>query len=84
MNLANTLVVSPNGFGFRSDTGEVFRLNATAREVLAWLEEGESESAIAQRLAQRHDLPLLRIRTDLSSFLEHLENLNILHRHEHQ
>lgn len=84
MSLTNTLVVSPNGFGFRSDTGEVYRLNATAREVLGWLEEGDSETSIAQRLAQRHDLPLLRIRTDLSSFLEYLENLNILHRHENQ
>ncbi|CAN5731832.1 hypothetical protein BH09VER1_BH09VER1_39440 [soil metagenome] len=84
MNISNSLVVSPNGFGFRSDTGEVFRLNATACDVLAWLEEGEDEPSIAQRLVQRHDLPLLRIRADLSSFLEHLENLNILHRHENQ
>lgn len=84
MNLAHTLVVSPNGFGFRSDTGEVFRLNATAREVLTWLEEGESEAAVAHRLAQQYDLPLSRTRSDVGTFLEHLENLNILQRHENQ
>ncbi len=82
MNLTNTLTVSPNGFGFRSDTGEVFRLNSTAQAILGWLEEGESEATISQRLAQQYDIPLTRVRTDVSTFLEHLENLNILHRHE--
>ncbi len=76
------LVVSPNGFGFRTNTGEVYRLNAAARQILAWLEEGDDEGRIAQKLAGEHQLELPRVRRDVSAFLESLRHLQLLRRDE--
>jgi hypothetical protein len=76
--LTPDLVVSPNGFGFRSNTGEVYRLNATARQILGWMEEGEDETRIAQRLADQHQIPLQRVRHDLAAFFENLRSLQLL------
>lgn len=81
-HLTPDLVVSPNGFGFRADTGEVFQVNPTAREILAWMEAGDDETRIAQRLAERHDIPIPRVRNDLATFFESLENLQLLTTHE--
>ncbi len=72
------LVVNSNGFGFRSDTGEIFRLNTTARQVLGWLRECKDESAIVTRLAEHYDVPAPRVRSDVSAFLEHLQTLHLL------
>ena len=76
--LISDLVVSPNGFGFRADTGDVYRLNPTARQILEWLQEGEDEIWIAQTLAEPHQLPLPAIRRDLSAFFENLRNLHLV------
>ncbi len=80
--LISDLVVSANGFGFRSKTGEVYQLNATARQILTWLEEGESETRIAQRLAEHYQISLQRMRQDLSAFFESLQNLQLLQHDE--
>jgi hypothetical protein len=80
--ITSHFVISPNGFGFRSDTGGVFRLNATACEVLEGIREGQDEIQIAQRLSERHNVPLHRVRQDLGGFFEHLENLELIARHE--
>ncbi len=76
------LVVSPNGFGFRSTTGEVYRLNATAVESLKWILKGEEMNRVAQRLSVAHSIPLLRAKRDLYAFIEHMENLNLFHKDE--
>jgi len=76
------LVVNSNGFGFRSDTGEIFRLNTTARQVLGWLRDCKDESDIVRNLAETYDVPAPRARSDLSTFLEHLQTLHLLKTHE--
>jgi hypothetical protein len=76
------LVVNSNGFGFRSDTGEIFRLNTTARQVLSWLRDSQEESDIVRRLAETYDVPAPRVRSDLSTFIEHLQTLHLLETHE--
>jgi hypothetical protein len=77
-------VVSANGFGFRKNTGEVYRLNGTARQILTWLEEGEDETRMVQHLAERHQIPLQRSRQDLAAFFESLRNLQLLQSDENQ
>jgi len=73
------LVVSPNGFGFRSDTGEIFQLNSSAMEVLSRLRNGEDQDSIARSLAEEHGLPVHRTRRDISTFINHLSTLNLIH-----
>jgi hypothetical protein len=73
-----TLVLSPNGFGFRADTGEVFRLNPTACEVIGWMRRGEDETALVRHLSEQFTVPVGRARSDLSAFLEHLQTLHLL------
>ena len=75
-------VLSPNGFGFRSDTGEVFRLNPTAVGALRWIEKGEDMGRVAQRLAHDHSIPLQRAKQDLFAFIEHMENLQLIKKDE--
>ena len=72
------LVVNSNGFSFRSDTGEIFRLNATARQVLGWMRECDDESTVVRRLADEYNVPAPRARRDVSAFLEHLQSLHLL------
>jgi hypothetical protein len=72
------LVLNSNGFSFRSDTGEIFRINATARQILGWLRDCEDESAIIRRMAEHYNVPAPRARRDLSTFLEHLQSLHLL------
>jgi hypothetical protein len=76
--LISDFVVSGNGFGFRSDTGHVYQLNSTAREIIGWLREGRDETQILQQLSQQHDVPLHRVRQDVAGFFEHLETLHLL------
>jgi hypothetical protein len=76
------LVVNKNGFGFRSDTGEIFRLNVTACQVLGWMRDCADEDAIVHRLAATYDVPAPRARSDVSTFLEHLQTLHLLEPHE--
>jgi len=76
------LVVSSNGFGFRSDTGEIFRLNTTARKVLHWLRDSQDDAAIVRRLAEEYQIPAPRARRDLSVFIEHLHTLHLLETHD--
>lgn len=76
------IVVSPNGLAFRSDTGEVYRLNPSACEVIGWMREGHDETAVAQLLATRYQRPLQTIRGDLRAFCESLENLQLVERDE--
>lgn len=76
------IVVSPNGLAFRSDTGEVYRLNPSACEVVAWMREGHDETGIARLLASRYERPLQGIRNDLRAFYESLENLQLVERDE--
>ncbi len=72
------LIVHQNGFGFRSDTGEIFRLNTSARQVLGWLRECDDEEGVVQRLADHYQVPAPRARSDVSAFLEHLQTLHLL------
>lgn len=80
-SLIDSLVVSPNGFGFRSDTGEIFQVNPSACEVIAWMRSGDDPDGMARRLAERHGVQIQRARNDLAAFLDHLENLQLLQRH---
>ncbi len=75
------LVVNDNGFGFRSDTGEIFRLNTTARQIIGWLRDCQDEESIVHHLAEEYGVPAPRARSDISTFLEHLQTLHLLETH---
>ncbi|MEO6848927.1 MAG: PqqD family protein [Chthoniobacterales bacterium] len=80
--LISNFAVSPNGLGFRSDTGEVYRLNPSACEILRLISDGKDDVYISQYLSEKYAQLLPRMRNDLSSFFEHLENLRLITPHE--
>jgi hypothetical protein len=51
-------------------------------ESLKWILKGEEMNRVAQRLSVAHSIPLLRAKRDLYAFIEHMENLNLIHKDE--
>lgn len=76
------LMVSENGFGFRSDTGEIFQMNPPGAAVLEGLRAGEDTDTIARRLADRHGISIQRSRGDVTAFVHQLAALNLLDNYE--
>lgn len=68
----SALAVSGSGFAFDPRTGQSFTLNATALEVLAGLNAGDSLAATAERLAAEYDLPAEIALASAESFIRQL------------
>jgi hypothetical protein len=54
---------------FRSDTGDLFTLNATGALIWRLLGEGRSLDAIGRRLAKRYGITPARAREDVFAFV---------------
>jgi len=82
MQLLPNFVTSANGFGFRSDTGEIFQLNPLAVEIIGSLRNREDPDAIARRISDHYGVSVQRTRGDLSAFISQLSLLNLLENYE--
>ena len=61
-----------------SDAGQLLRLNETAADILAFIEEGCTEEEIAEKLATHYDVDKEAAMRDVKSTIENLRSLGAL------
>ena len=64
----------------RQGEGDVLVFNQVASRVIQLVSEGLSSQQIGDRAVDEFDAPEARIREDVATFLEELENLNVVER----
>lgn len=55
-------------------------LNATAREVIGWLDGKRTVDQVADAMAERYDLPVEQALDDVSGLLQYLEKRGVVRR----
>ncbi len=74
----DSLAVSDSGFLFLASTGETFTLNGIGKEIFTSLKEGNSLSAVKEKLFAEYDVDATTLERDFEDFLTQLKHFKLV------
>lgn len=78
MILKKNVATSESGFIFNPATGDSFSANPIAAEIMAFLKEGHSATAIKKKLVDTYDTEPGQVERDWDDFVAQLREANLL------
>jgi hypothetical protein len=78
MKLKQNISISSNGFVFNANTGDTFKVNNIALEILQFLKQERSEKELFEYILNRYDVDKITLDQHLTDFLNMLRLYQLL------
>ena len=78
MLIKKNIATSESGFIFNPSTGDSFKANPIASEIIQALKQGDSLSAIKKNIMDKYDVDSGQLERDMDDFMSQLKDGNLL------
>lgn len=78
MVIKKNIATNEQGFVFNPSTGDSFRGNSMATEIIEWMKAGKTPSDIKNLMLEKYEAPRAVIEKDLDEFLSSLKEMGLI------